>query len=292
MRASRFALVIGLSACGGGQDHLHATRPSIALEEAIDFQEVAAGATKAIEVPVSNVGDSALELCVADDDGTVQAAHDPSRRCAGLTRLEPADGVFEARFDGADPKTGKWSVAVGQDGARARKFTLRFTPPAKEKFEAILDVVDDLMTRTTAVSIRGTGVEPPITLVPERLDFGDVPLRSVRMATVQLVNAGDLDQPFSIDPLVQTLPVFHVVPSGAPPTAESDRPLRGIVPARSKTTVDVWFTPRAERVDDNALQISYCKACVGTLSLRGRGYNPDSSTAPVDQGGGGGHMHQ
>src|SRR5215468_2309249 len=96
-----------LAACGG-DEALHGTKPSVSLGlEAIEFGDVPAGATKMLDVPVSNLGEGALRVCVADDDGTAQAS-DPVHRCGGLTRIVPNDGTFATQFDGVDPKTGMW----------------------------------------------------------------------------------------------------------------------------------------------------------------------------------------
>jgi hypothetical protein len=282
---SRALLLAPLSllvvACGGSDRELVGTKSSISVGlQTIDFGGVPAGATKTIEVPVSNVGDSVLNVCVADDNG-MQTTHDVTRRCAGLTRVVPDDGSFRPGFDGVDPNTGMWPVAVGQDGARARKFSVEFTPAAISDFKATLYLVDDYMTRTTPLTIQGSGRQPNITVSPDKLDFGEVLVGEWHRLTVTVTNNDTFDQPYQIDPVSgDANGFFYLTQTGS--NVIADRPIKGSLAAQGTMSVDVWYNPTFQHEDTVALTVGYCPVCAKTLAIHG------ISTSDETSAGGGG----
>lgn len=264
---------MSISACNCGDDGNVLSQLKSQIEvtpEALAFGEVPLGAVFELPLSIKNIGTDILKICVEDS---------MSIECKDVSRVQPDAGPFHVLFENLEEDDGTWSVAK-QD---TRDLMVQFAPQTPEEFTGTLILVHNASNGpTTTIQLSGKGVEPQLTINPDKLEFGEVTAGMRKTLDLTLTNPTQFTQRITIAPPMQDSVIFGLAdPANNALDVPVNTPAMTEVPGNGTLTLKVWFQPLEEQAYENTLVINYCPTCQVNINMSGTGIKPAFELVPA-----------
>jgi MYXO-CTERM domain-containing protein len=161
----------------------------------------------------------------------------------------------------------------------SRTLTVSFDPPVEGIANATLTLTtNDVAHPSVTVNLSGTGIRPAMSVTPNPLNFGDVPVNGTVTQTLAVSNTGS-----------GTLSITSITKSGAGAAFYTFMPATLDVPAGQSRTLSVTFTPTVEGQADAFLTLTTneVQAPSFRVDLSGYGGRPTAlmDPSPLNFGG-------